>query len=78
MENVVKHNIISMEHPLTVYLKEEDDRLIFKNKITLRNQSEKTIWFGTEQYSGKIQTSKFQVGDHPKRRWFFSSISLHY
>jgi two-component system LytT family sensor kinase len=46
MENVVKHNIISMEHPLTVYLKEEDDRLIFKNKITLRNQSEKPSGLG--------------------------------
>jgi two-component system LytT family sensor kinase len=46
MENVVKHNIISMEHPLTVYLKEEDDRLIFKNKITLRNQSEKLSGLG--------------------------------
>jgi two-component system LytT family sensor kinase len=46
MENVVKHNIISMEHPSTVYLKEEDDRLIFKNKITLRNQSEKPSGLG--------------------------------
>jgi two-component system LytT family sensor kinase len=46
MENVVKHNIISMEQPLTVYLKEADDRLIFKNKITLRNQSEKPSGLG--------------------------------
>ena len=46
MENVVKHNIISMEHPLTVYLKAEYDRLIFKNKIALRNQSEKLSGLG--------------------------------
>jgi two-component system LytT family sensor kinase len=35
-----------MEQPLTVYLKEADDRLIFKNKITLRNQSEKPSGLG--------------------------------
>ena len=55
MENVVKHNIISPENPLTVYLAEGKDVFIVKNKIALRNQAKVTSGIGLknikERYS---------------------------
>src|SRR5574343_301134 len=36
LENVIKHNIISNEAPLTISLKSEDDNLVISNRINLR------------------------------------------
>ena len=32
-ENVIKHNKISNHNPITIYLKQEDDKLIFINDV---------------------------------------------
>lgn len=75
MENVVKHNIISMEQPLTVYLKEEDDRLIFKNKITLRNQSEKLSGLGLNNIQERYELVSSRSVTIQKEDGFFK-VSL--
>lgn len=38
MENVIKHNELSREHPLAIYLKQQDDLLIFKNDLNTKNK----------------------------------------
>ena len=51
MENVVKHNVISTDHPLTVYFIENDETFMVKNKIALRNQSKTQSGLGLKNIS---------------------------
>ena len=38
LENVIKHNEISRENPLSIYLKQKGDLLIFKNNLIKKNR----------------------------------------
>ncbi len=46
MENVIKHNEISNEKPLGIYLKQEGDLLIFKNDLNAKSKVENTNGIG--------------------------------
>jgi hypothetical protein len=39
VENCIKHNVISAQHPLTIQLYIEDDRLVVKNNLQKKQQS---------------------------------------
>ena len=46
MENVIKHNEISKEKPLSICLKKKGDLLIFENNLNPKNMSENSNGIG--------------------------------
>ena len=46
MENVIKHNELSKENPVGIYLKLQGDLLIFKNDLKTKNIMENSMGIG--------------------------------
>jgi LytS/YehU family sensor histidine kinase len=54
-ENAIKHNIVSRENPLNIYIQEESDWLVFKNKKRPRMSVEKSTYFGLKTLSARYR-----------------------
>lgn len=48
IENAIKHNVISEEHPLTIQVEIEDQKIVVKNTIHLRNSLEESSKTGLQ------------------------------
>ncbi|WP_430811324.1 MULTISPECIES: sensor histidine kinase [unclassified Carboxylicivirga] len=55
VENVIKHNIISKKHPLSLTIKSKDDYLIIKNNLQIKNQKEISTQTGQQNLIEKFQ-----------------------
>ncbi|WP_229209372.1 sensor histidine kinase [Dyadobacter sediminis] len=55
VENCVKHNVISLEHPLNIKLYTADDTLIVENQLQLKKNPEASTGMGLENINQRYQ-----------------------
>ena len=77
LENVIKHNAVSFETPLTVSIYCEDSRLIFKNNINTKTSLERSTGTGLQNIINRYKIiSKQDVKIIKTETMFMVSLPL--
>ncbi len=77
LENAIKHNEVSKEYPLIIYMYTENEYLIIKNKIQVRNHPEQSTGYGLANLSKRYRLLKGKDIQIQKSDYFVVQLPIH-